>query len=42
MTTTAEPRVVVSWVGQGQPIVLALYGPEGEVAIGIVQDHESP
>ena len=27
-----DPRAVVSWEGPGQPIVLALYGPDGEVA----------
>ena len=25
-------RCVVSWQGRGQPVMLALYGPEGEVA----------
>ena len=25
-----EPRVIVSWKGAGEPIVLALYGPDGE------------
>ncbi len=27
-----EPRAVVSWKGPGQPIMLTLYGPAGEVA----------
>ncbi len=27
-----EPRAVVSWKGPGQPVVLAIYGPAGEVA----------
>ena len=27
-----EPRVVVSWAGAGQPIVLTLFDPDGEVA----------
>ncbi len=26
-------RVVVTWEGPGEPIVLTLYGPAGEVAI---------
>ncbi len=25
-----EPRAVVSWNGPGQPIMLTLYGPDGE------------
>ncbi len=33
---TAEPRAVVSWEGPGEPIVLALYGPAGEVAVPMV------
>ncbi len=33
MTETAEPRAVVSWGGPGEPIMLALYGPTGEMAI---------
>jgi hypothetical protein len=28
----AADRVVVTWEGPGQPIVLTLYGPEGELA----------
>ena len=28
-----EPRAVVSWAGPGEPIMLALYGPAGEVVI---------
>ncbi len=27
-----EPRAVVSWEGPGEPVVLAVYGPDGEVA----------
>jgi len=27
----ATDRVVVSWEGPGEPIMLALYGPDGEV-----------
>ncbi len=30
MAETNEPRAVVSWNGPGQPVVLALYGPDGE------------
>lgn len=33
MTEPTKPRVVVSWAGQNQPVVLALYGPGGEVAV---------
>ena len=32
MTTAAEPRAVVSWAGPGEPVLLTLYGPEGELA----------
>ncbi len=32
-TPTAEHRTVVTWAGQGEPIVLTLYGPDGEVAV---------
>ena len=28
--TAPGPRAVVSWNGPGQPIVLTLYGPDGE------------
>ncbi len=28
----AADRVVVTWEGPGKPIVLTLYGPEGELA----------
>ncbi len=27
-----EPRAVVSWEGPGEPIMLTIYGPDGEVA----------
>ncbi len=33
MTITTESHAVVSWAGPGQPIVLTLYGPVGEVAV---------
>ena len=26
-----EPRAVVSWEGPGEPIMLTIYGPDGEV-----------
>ncbi len=26
-----EPRAVVSWEGPGEPVMLAVYGPDGEV-----------
>ncbi len=28
-----EPRAVVSWGGPAQPVMLTIYGPEGEVAV---------
>ena len=31
--TTEQPRAVVSWAGEGQPIMLTLYGPDGELAV---------
>ena len=33
MTETTESRVVVTWEGQGEPIVLTVDGPDGEVAM---------
>lgn len=33
---TTEPRVVVSWAGASEPIMLTLYGPDGEVAVPMV------
>ena len=36
MTEGVEPRAVVSWAGAGQPIVLALYGPDGEVVVPLL------
>ncbi len=36
VTTAAEPRAVVTWEGPGEPIVLTLYGPEGEVAVALL------
>ncbi len=32
----AEPRAVVTWAGPGQPIVLKVYGPAGEVAVPLL------
>ncbi len=32
MTETIESRPVVTWEGPGEPIVLALYGSDGEAA----------
>ena len=33
---TSETRAVVSWEGPGEPIVLRVYGPDGEVAVPMV------
>ncbi len=33
MTEPTGPRAVVSWEGPGQPIVLTVYGPAGELAV---------
>ena len=30
VTETTEHRAVVTWQGPGEPIVLTLYGPDGE------------
>jgi hypothetical protein len=35
LTQPTEPRAVVSWQGPGQPIVLTVYGPDGEVAVAL-------
>ena len=35
MTLTAD-RAAVTWPGPGQPIVLTLYGPDGEVAVPLL------
>ncbi len=32
----SEPRAVVTWAGPGEPIMLALYGPAGEVAVPLL------
>ncbi len=31
--TTDQTRAVVSWEGAGQPIMLTVYGPHGEVVV---------
>ncbi len=31
-----ESRAVVTWEGPGQPIVLTIYGPDGEVAVPLL------
>ncbi len=36
MTGTAEHRVVVTWAGAGQPIMLTVHGPDGEVAVPLL------
>ncbi len=36
--TSAETRAVVSWAGPGEPIVLTLYGPEGELAVALLTE----
>ncbi len=36
MTETTEPRAVVTWEGPGEPIVLKVHGPAGEVAVPMV------
>ncbi len=36
MTEITEHRAVVTWDGPGEPIVLALYGPDGEVAVPLL------
>jgi len=36
MTQTTEPRAVVTWEGPGQPIVLRVHGPAGEVAVPLL------
>ncbi len=36
MTETTEPRAVVTWEGPGEPILLRVYGPDGEVVVPMV------
>ena len=35
-TQPTETRVVVAWEGPGQPILLQVYGPAGEVTVPMV------
>ncbi len=39
VTETTEPRAVVRWQSPGEPIVLTLYGPDGEVAMPLLPKH---
>ena len=32
---SAPPRAVVSWEGPGEPIMLTVYGPDGEIAVAL-------
>ena len=32
------PRAAVSWKGPGEPVVLTVYGPNGEVALPLLGD----
>ncbi len=34
----AETRAVVSWQGPGEPIVLAMYGPDGDLAVALLPE----
>ncbi len=34
--TTEQTRAVVSWEGPGEPIVLTVYGPAGDVAVPLL------
>ena len=36
MTEATERRAVVTWAGPGEPIMLTLYGPDGEVAVPLL------
>ncbi len=36
MTETTEDRAIVSRQGEGQPIMLTIYGPDGEVAVPLL------
>ena len=36
MTGTTENRAVVTWEGPGQPIMLTLYGADGEAAVPLL------
>ncbi len=36
VTEPTEPRVVVAWAGPGEPIVLTVHGPDGEVVVPLL------
>ncbi len=36
MAQAPEPRAAVSWEGSGQPIMLRVHGPAGEVTVPMV------
>ncbi len=36
MTETTETRAVVTWEGPGEPIVLTLYGVDGEIVVALL------
>ena len=36
MTETTEHRAVVTWEGPGQPIMLTVYGADGEVTVPLL------
>ncbi len=33
LSPAAKHRAVVTWAGEGQPITLTIYSPDGEVAV---------
>ena len=33
---SAPPRAVVTWQGPGEPIMLTVYGPDGEIAVALL------
>ncbi len=40
MTETTETRAVVTWEGPGEPIMLTLYGPDGQaVSLPLLPRH---
>jgi hypothetical protein len=36
MTEATESRAVLTWEGPGEPIMLTLYGPAGEMAVALL------
>ena len=40
MANDRPARVVVIWVGPGEPIVLALYGPDGKVVVPLLRGNK--